>query len=132
MLGQIICQLDFNYKDSNMYYIILPFAIVLLLVITPLALLFKLIRVGVSKHDKSWILRLLISLDQLGNVLGDNLLNSLLLKHVGSDAFGGEDETISSVVGKNYLKSNLTWLGIGLRNLLHYIDPDHCVLCIGE
>ena len=47
---------------------------------------------------KRWILDILISLDQLANVLLKWPLNKLF----GLTAFGNPDETISSVLGRHY------------------------------
>ena len=74
-----------------------------------------------------WLRRLALSLDQLGNVIADDLFNWLLIRDDHIARFGDEDETISSVIGKNYLENNLTMLGRALRYLLHILDTNHSV-----
>jgi 8-oxo-dGTP diphosphatase len=72
-----------------------------------------------------------LSIDQLGNVMCQDLFNSLLIKD-DSTPFGDEDETISSVLGKNLLKNNLTRTGKILDSILHLIDPNHSIKSIGN
>jgi hypothetical protein len=59
------------------------------------------------------------------------LFNDLLIKD-DSDQFGDEDETISSVLGKNQLKNNLTKLGQLLNSLLNLIDNNHSINSIEQ
>ena len=102
-------------------------ALTLLVVLTPLALLFRVITFSV-RND--WFYRLTLSIDQFGNVLGDSLFNFWLLKDKGrvySSTFGNEDETISSVIGKNFKINNLSKLGELLRKVLSYLDRNHSV-----
>ena len=72
-----------------------------------------------------------ISIDQLGNVFCAELFNDLLIKD-DSNPFGDEDETISSVLGKNQLKNNLTKLGQLLNSLLNLIDNNHSINSIEQ
>ena len=71
------------------------------------------------------------AIDQLGNVMCQDLFNSLLIKN-NSSPFGNEDETISSVMGKNQVKNNLTFLGKLLNWLLNKIDPNHSIDAIED
>lgn len=103
-------------------------AVLLVVALTPLALLVKLLRVVITmSFDWSWFMRLALSFDQLGNVLGDDLFNWVLIKKESSSRFGDEDETISSVLGKNFLSGTLTILGERLRRLLYQFDKNHSV-----
>jgi hypothetical protein len=72
-----------------------------------------------------------LAIDQLGNVMCMDMFNSLLIKD-DSTPFGDEDETISSVLGKNQLKGNLTKLGMGLNWILNRLDPNHSIEAIEE
>jgi 8-oxo-dGTP diphosphatase len=72
-----------------------------------------------------------IAIDQLGNVFCAELFNDLLIKD-DSTPFGDEDETISSVLGKNQQKNNLTKLGIALNALLDFIDTNHSLNSIEQ
>lgn len=72
-----------------------------------------------------------IAIDQLGNVFCAELFNDLLIKD-DSTPFGNEDETISSVLGKNQQKNNLTKLGSALNALLDFIDTNHSLNSIEQ
>jgi hypothetical protein len=65
------------------------------------------------------------ALDVFGNTAYPSLLNALFLKK-GCYHFGARDETISSVLGKNWTLGTLTWLGLGCAGLLNLVDADHC------
>ena len=106
-------------------------AILLVVILAPLAIFVKIvIAVWRGKFDHLWFRRLALSLDQLGNVIADDFFNWLLIRDDYTAPFGDEDETVSSVLGKNYLADNLTVLGRALRYLLHRLDPNHSVKSI--
>ena len=108
--------------------LLLIVAVLLVVLLSPLAVLAKIVFViRRRKIDSEWFRRLAISLDQFGNVLADDLFNWLLIHDDHIAPFGDEDETVSSVLGKNYLEHNLTVLGKALRYLLHMIDPKHSI-----
>ena len=46
--------------------------------------------------------------------------------------FGNEDETISSVLGKNERMQTLTGLGRVIVSILDFIDPNHALNSIEE
>ena len=106
-------------------------AVLLVILLTPLAIFVK-ISIAVRRRgfDHLWFRRLALSLDQLGNVIADDFFNWLLIRDDCIAPFGDEDETVSSVLGKNYLADNLTVLGKALRYLLHRLDPNHSVKSI--
>lgn len=107
--------------------------VLLVVVLTPVGLLAKIIvAIKTKSFDCSWFMRLALSLDQLGNVICDDLFNWLLVSDSQIHPFGDEDETVSSVLGKNYLVSNLTVYGSLLSRLLNLLDPNHSVNAIGE
>ncbi|GAF91623.1 unnamed protein product, partial [marine sediment metagenome] len=67
------------------------------------------------------------SRDQLGNAMGGEVMNSLLLKSE-KDApklYGNVDETISHVTGVNYLANNTTKLGTFVAKVLNKLDKNH-------
>lgn len=76
------------------------------------------------------IFRVAYSLDQLGNVFCKYLFNDLLIKEKETHPFGHPDETVSSVLGKNYQKNNLTLIGKILNNFLDFLDTNHTVKSI--
>ena len=71
-----------------------------------------------------YCLKIAVSVDQLGNVLMQHLLNLLWLK---KDAykFGNRDETISSAIGRNKKLGLLSGFGRFIDKILDRIDPDH-------
>lgn len=74
-----------------------------------------------TKGLDPWIWRILYSLDQLFNIIWS--LHPTWRKWGG----GYADETISSVVGKQYYwYGSRHWFIRGLYRLLETIDPGHC------
>jgi len=112
---------------------ILLFVIALLMftLLAPVAIAFRLIKsIFFLRPDLAWFKRLALSIDQLGNVLADDLFNFLFIVNPILYQFGDEDETVSSVIGKNYVANNLTLLGRCLRWILHQLDHNHSVRSI--
>lgn len=71
-----------------------------------------------------YLLQVAISIDQLGNVIMQHLLNLLWIKP-GGYAFGNRDETISSALGRNKQGGNLSGFGKAIDAILDFIDPNH-------
>lgn len=71
-----------------------------------------------------YFLKMALSIDQMGNVAMQELFNDILIKN-RDYPFGDEDETISSVIGKNLKHKNLTSLGKALNAILDFLDPNH-------
>ncbi|MBU2903636.1 NUDIX domain-containing protein [Arenibacter algicola] len=82
--------------------------------------LFKKGIVGLSEY----LLEIAISIDQLGNVGMQHLLNVLWIKK-GGYKFGNRDETISSALGRNNKLGTLTKFGSAIDQLLDLIDKNH-------
>ena len=110
-----------------MAFLVMLFALICTLFIMPAAVLFKVVTL---QANADWFWRIALSLDQFANVLADDLLNALLLKTRAKQRFGNEDETISSVIGKNFLAGSLTRLGLWVRYVLHRLDKNHSVKSI--
>lgn len=91
---------------------------------TPVLLLYSLIRYKSFKELDKHYMKIAISLDQLGNVLGAHLFNDTLIKRHGYQ-FGDEDETISKVLGINKEMGDLTKLGEKIAGGLNKIDENH-------
>ena len=72
----------------------------------------------------AFLLQIAVSIDQLGNVMMQHLLNLLWIRP-GGYAFGNRDETISSALGRNKRNGTLTGFGKGIDALLDFIDPNH-------
>ena len=66
---------------------------------------------------RSYIMRVLLALDQLGNVLFWN---------------GSQDETISSHIHRRIENGKATWFDKKLCCLLKKLEDNHCAKSIGE
>lgn len=77
------------------------------------------------KEVFSYVLKVLIWLDQGLNVVFWPVLNPLFRPHP-SARFGSEDETLSSVMGKNMRLGHCKTCSFICRYILHPIDKDHC------
>ena len=99
-------------------------ATILSFIIIPLALLYALFYTWKSKNNilefiENVLLKYSIGLDQIGNATCYIFLNNVIIKDNTIHSFGNIDETISSVIGKNKLKNNLTIFGIILDEILN-------------
>lgn len=106
-------------------------AVILTIIIAPIAMIYEIITFFRFSTISKYFFNIAISIDQLGNVVCQALLNDLLVKKDGF-RFGNPDETISSVLGRNHLTKTLYPLGRGLRWTLDKIQKDHCVKSIGS
>ncbi len=73
--------------------------------------------------------KIALGIDQLGNVVCARLFNFFLITKEGYQ-FGNEDETISSVLGKNKKQNTLRFLGKLLDLILDQIDRNHSIKSI--
>lgn len=102
-------------------------SLVLLLVTGPLGFIYGILHGLFTKGLRGiaeYLLKIAISIDQLGNVLMQHLLNVLWIKK-GGYGFGNRDETISSALGRNRQLGTLTHFGLGIDAFLDIIDPGH-------
>ena len=97
----------------------------------PIGIAYSLIRLWIKANFITWIRRvdsyfkiIAVSIDQIGNVVMQELFNDVLIAKEGYK-FGNEDETISSVLGKNKEKLTLRYLGHILSSLLNKLDQNH-------
>lgn len=102
--------------------ILLLVAIVLCVLLFPVGFAIGLI----PPKRNNYLYNICIGLDQLGNVVCATLFNWALIKK-DSPSFGNPDETISSVIGKNKVKNNLTILGKLLDLFLDLLDKNHTI-----
>ncbi len=102
-------------------------SVVLLILTGPLGfiygLFYTLFTKGISGIG-AYTLQIAISIDQLGNVIMQHLLNLLWIKKDGYK-FGNRDETISSALGRNKVLGKLTGFGQLIDKILDLIDPNH-------
>lgn len=69
--------------------------------------------------------------DKSANTYCADLFNRYLLTDsLTRYEFGNSDETISGVLGKNFLRKSLSPVGIWLYNLLEKIEPNHSINAI--
>lgn len=116
-------------KKANALIGILLFliSIVLLVITGPLGFVYGLFHSLFTKGLKGigeYLLRIAVSIDQLGNVMMSHLLNVLWTKKQGYK-FGNRDETISSAIGRNKQLGTLTAAGRLIDKILDMIDPNH-------
>ncbi len=76
-----------------------------------------------SSPKNTYLLKIAISIDILGNVIGGPLFNKILQRN--GYLFGSTTETISYAVAVNKKNNTLTKAGILLGNILDTIDPGH-------
>ena len=114
-----------NRNNPVVGVLLLNIAIILLVITAPLGFIFGvLFNLPSFKKIGDFCLKVAISVDQLGNVIMQHLLNiSLIVK--GGYRFGNRDETISSVIGKNKSANTLAPLGKLLATVLDGIDSGH-------
>lgn len=102
-------------------------SIILLAVTGPLGFIYgffrSLFKEGL-KGTGEYLLKIAISIDQLGNVMMQHLLNAFWVKK-GRYNFGNRDETISSALGRNKKLGTLTGFGNWIDRLLDALDPNH-------
>ena len=115
-------------KANPIIGVLLFFISILLLVITgPLGFVYGLFHSLFTRGFSGlsgYTLKIAISIDQLGNVIMQHLLNLLWITERGYK-FGNRDETISSALGRNKLMGTLSPFGKGIDKMLDLIDPNH-------
>lgn len=116
-------------KKANPLLGILLFliSIVLLVITGPVGFVYGLFHSLFSKGFRGlgeYLLKIAISIDQLGNVQMQHLLNVLWIKKEGYK-FGNRDETISSALGRNNKLGSLSGFGKAIDQFLDFIDPNH-------
>ena len=121
-----------------MGFILIIVAYVLLIALSPLGVVYAFFRLMINNTIARWFnyfnrlfFKLAISLDQFANVLFAPLFNDVLIKSK-THTFGNEDETISSVLGKNQRDKTLRKAGKVLCFILDKLDKDHCKKSIGK
>ena len=103
-------------------FILILIALLLFIILAPIGILWQSIRhlAGIGNY----FFKIAISIDQAGNVICSKLFNDIFIKKEGH-RFGDEDETISSVLGKNKITETLTMIGKVIAYLLNKIEKDH-------
>lgn len=105
-------------------FILLIVAFFLAVILLPIGFVYQLIS-NLLKSSNEYLYRIAKSIDQLGNVVCVGFFNLILIRDDKISPFGDEDETISSVLGKNKMINNLTWMGSLITKLLNKIEREH-------
>jgi uncharacterized protein YehS (DUF1456 family) len=92
--------------------------------------LLTLFKNGYQELD-NYLFKCAIADDQQANTYLAKLFNDILIKK-GGHKFGNPDETISSVLGKNFLIKKLSLAGKLLNWILNLIEKDHSIKAIEE
>ena len=82
-----------------------------------------------KKMDNEFLLKAIMN-DKLSNRLDSALLTKLFITDKSKHKFGNPNETISSVLGKNFLAGTLTEQGYDLCELLNDLQPNHVIKSI--
>ena len=118
-------------NSNNFLKSILLFSIALILLTTtaPIGFIYTIVRqilVNKVKTLSLYFTEIALVFDEAGNVVMQHILNDfLLIKKRDTYYFGNKKETISSVIGKNYLTQTLSPLGLALNSFLNFIDKGH-------
>ncbi len=116
-----------------MSFILFLIALILVVSLSFIGIIFTLIKSAVYFNSgilKRYFFNLAISLDQFGNVALGPLLNVVMISKKSKHKFGDEDETISSVLGKNKRDKSLIYWGKRLDALLDGLDSNHSIKSI--
>ncbi len=100
-------------------------AYILVAILAPVGVIY-----GIFRNPKGFgkkLLDMAVSLDQFGNVAVSEMLNDFL-----GEGFGDEDETISSVLGRNKRDGKLKPTGRAISWILNTLDKDHVEKSIEE
>lgn len=116
--------------------VLLIVAVILALILFPIGFIYAIFHLIFAHNTKesfkyisNFFRSIALSIDQLGNVVCQYLFNAVFIKRYGIK-FGNEDETVSSVLGKNKNKGTLRFLGKTLDRLLNLFEEDHAVKAI--
>jgi hypothetical protein len=93
--------------------------------LSPLFFIYAILTLGDLKKISAYFGTTALSIDQLGNTMGAPLFNSIFLKDNPKVLFGDPDQTISYVLGANYLDGKLTSFGNFVVKLLNKLDENH-------
>ena len=120
----------FNKKINPFIGILLLFVSIFLFAITvPIGFIYGVFYKTLTKSILGlgdFCLKIAISLDQLGNVVMQHLLNKIMIDK-GGYKFGNRDETISSAIGKNVGRNRLSRFGKFINTILNFIDTKHAL-----
>ena len=121
----------FIFITDKMGLILLFTAYLLSIVFMPFGIVYTIVKSMIHASIRMFLSRVnsyfkvfAVCWDQMGNVVIADLFNDILIKKDGHKA-GNEDETISSVLGKNKQTETLTLLGRIISTMLNHLDKNH-------
>lgn len=115
-----------------MGFLLFIIATIIKLALFPLLYVIGAIAAIIKGEFNQWNYDLAIAQDQYGNTLGKYIWNGLLITKQSKSRFGNNDETISSVIGKNKRDNMLTETGKVVDSILETLDPNHSTDAIDE
>jgi hypothetical protein len=109
-------------------------AIIIYIVILPIAIIHSIIKFIISKEYikilfffTNFFKSHALGINQTSNRAFSVFFNDIMIKDDSIHSFGDIDETLSSVLGKNKLKNNLTIFGRILDFILNIFDKNHTI-----
>lgn len=98
---------------------------ILYLIISPITMLYAIVKLTFKGGLKKYFYDMALSIDQLGNVMIAPMANDVLIKKDAPKLYGNPDETISHVTGVNYVNQTLTSFGYFVAHTLDAVDENH-------
>ena len=121
-----------------MGFLLFIISIILTIITVPFGIAYTVIKLSfrlkfavLFRISNGYFYKIALAIDQMGNVAMQDVFNDILIQKPGHK-FGDEDETISSVLGRNELTNTLTDLGKALVKFLDFIDPNHALNSIEQ
>lgn len=121
-------------KEMFKHLLLLIVASILLVVVGAIGIKYFIVKIifwafrfngKATKKASSYFYDTALAIDKLGNVIIRDWLNDWCLKDSKIYPFGGEDQTVSHVLGVNKNNGNLRFVGKILVVVLDSIDPGH-------
>lgn len=106
-------------------------ALLLGTLLIPIGFLYALIKSIFKGKGERYLYKVAVSIDQLGNTTCADFFGLTLISNKSLYLFGNEDETISSVLGRNKQAGTLTFAGRLLCSILDLIEKNHVEKSIG-
>jgi 8-oxo-dGTP diphosphatase len=114
-------------------------AIIIYIIILPCSIIHSIIKFIISKEYIKILLFFAnffkshaLGINQTSNRAFNVFFNDIMIKDDSIHSFGDIDETLSSVLGKNKLKNNLTIFGSILDFILTIFDENHTIKSIDK
>ena len=127
---------NFFMKNLLISFFLIIVAFFIFIFVLPFGIIYQIIGICTKKQKiiylKDYFFKIAQCIDQLGNVVDRELFNDVLITKDSKDAFGDNQETISSVLGKNLETNTLSKTGVWLNKILNLIQPNHALISIED